>query len=192
MGRQVTVMAPYHFVMSPRVCQQTLDARCLIYPHLPSIHLLRSMLEFRPESMLGLIELLELRRRCDLWSLGLKGCSPVWSAKRLRISVREMTPVRRPEIRAPGNAAAETAGNEAERLGEAGANTAGVACVIEGVASGVAGYKPVSMTILLKELRKTRLSQERHVSERWSSSIASLLLRNSKLQRIYLAEIKPT
>jgi hypothetical protein len=36
-----------------------------------------------------------------------------------------MTPVRRPDIRAPGKAAAETAGNEIERFGDAGLDTEG-------------------------------------------------------------------
>ena len=36
-----------------------------------------------------------------------------------------MTPVRRPEIRAPGKAAAETAGNEVWMDGEAGVEFAG-------------------------------------------------------------------
>ncbi len=39
--------------------------------------------------------------------------------------MREMTPVRRPEIRAPGKAAAETAGNEVWMDGEAGVEFAG-------------------------------------------------------------------
>lgn len=54
------------------------------------------------------------------------------------MSVREMTPVRRPEIRAPGRAAAETAGNDVARFGDAGVDTAGddrTALDIEGVAS---------------------------------------------------------
>jgi hypothetical protein len=53
-----------------------------------------------------------------------------------------MTPVRRPEILAPGRAAAETAGNAPVRDGDAGVEVAGedrTGCEIEGVASGVAG-----------------------------------------------------
>jgi hypothetical protein len=53
-----------------------------------------------------------------------------------------MTPVRRPEIRAPGKAAAETAGNEVWMDGEAGVEFIGeerTAWVMDGVASGVAG-----------------------------------------------------
>jgi hypothetical protein len=59
--------------------------------------------------MLGLMELLELRRLRSLWSFGLKGLRPDWRAKRFRMSDREITPVKRPEIRAPGKAAADTA-----------------------------------------------------------------------------------
>jgi hypothetical protein len=53
-----------------------------------------------------------------------------------------MTPVRRPEILAPGKAAAETAGNAVCMVGEAGVEFIGderTAWVMEGVASGVAG-----------------------------------------------------
>ena len=94
-------------------------------------HLLRSTLDPLGEkstlglSILGLSELLELLRLLARCSLGLKGCSPLCLAKRFRISVREMTPVRRPEIRAPGKAAAETAGNEVWMDGEAGVEFAG-------------------------------------------------------------------
>jgi len=58
------------------------------------------------------------------------------------MSVSEMTPVRRPEILAPGRAAAETAGKTVCRDGEAGVEFTGeerAAWVIDGVASGVAG-----------------------------------------------------
>ena len=41
-----------------------------------SIHLLRSTLEPLAESILGLIELLELRRLRALWSFGLNGLRP--------------------------------------------------------------------------------------------------------------------
>ena len=60
----------------------------------------------------------------------------------MRISVSEMTPVSRPEILAPGSAAAETTGKVVCRDGEAGVEFAGedrTAWEIEGVASGVAG-----------------------------------------------------
>jgi hypothetical protein len=110
-------------------------------------HLLKSTLEPLVESMLGLsilglIELLELLRLCARWSLGLKGFSPLCLAKRFRISVSEITPVKRPEILAPGNAAADTAGKAVWMDGEAGVEFAGearTAWVMEGVASGVAG-----------------------------------------------------
>lgn len=66
------------------------------------------------------MELLELLRRLARCSLGLDGFSPDCLANRLRISVNEMTPVNRPEIRAPGSADAETAGKDGARDGEAG------------------------------------------------------------------------
>ncbi len=53
-----------------------------------------------------------------------------------------MTPVKRPEILAPGKAAAETAGKALVRDGEAGLEFAGedrTAWETEGVANGVAG-----------------------------------------------------
>ena len=53
-----------------------------------------------------------------------------------------MTPVRRPDIRAPGKAAAETAGKLPVRDGDVGCELFGddrTACGIEGVARGVAG-----------------------------------------------------
>lgn len=104
-----------------------------------------SMLEPRAESMLGLIEELELRRRRDRLSLGLKGLRPDWRAKRFRISVSEMTPVNRPEIRAPGRADAETAGKREERAGdtgpELGCEVEMTEWEIEGVAKGVAGLE---------------------------------------------------
>jgi hypothetical protein len=58
------------------------------------------------------------------------------------MSVSEMTPVRRPEIRAPGRAAAETAGKALLRDGDAGVEFTGeerTAWVMEGVANGVTG-----------------------------------------------------
>lgn len=78
------------------------------------------MLEPRAESMLGLMELLELRRRLSRCSFGFMGWSPDCRANRLRMSVSETTPVNRPEIRAPGKAAAETAGNVLESAGDVG------------------------------------------------------------------------
>lgn len=63
-------------------------------------------------------------------------------ANKLRTSVREMTPVKRPEIRAPGREAADTAGNVPEREGEAGFEDIGearTAWLMEGVERGVAG-----------------------------------------------------
>lgn len=100
------------------------------------------MLEARPESMLGLIELLELRLLLSRWSLGLRGLRPDCRAKRLRMSVSDTTPVSLPEIRAPGRAAAET-GKALLIDGEVGFEPAGgarAAWLIEGVARGVAGF----------------------------------------------------
>jgi hypothetical protein len=90
--------------------------------------------------MLGRTELLELLRLLARWSLGLNGFNPLCLAKRFRISVNEMTPVKRPEILAPGKAAAETAGKALVRDGEPGVELAGeerTAWEMEGVASGV-------------------------------------------------------
>lgn len=98
-----------------------------------------SILDPLAESILGLIELLELRRLRSLWSLGLKGFNPDWRPKRFKMSVRETTPVRRPEILAPGREAAETAGNAPDIDGEAGVEEIGeciTAWVIDGVAPG--------------------------------------------------------
>lgn len=101
------------------------------------------MLDPLAESKLGLIDELELRLRRERLSLGLNGFSPDWRAKRFRISVKEMTPVSRPEIRAPGRADAETAGKAADNAGDTGPDPDcggdTTACVIDGVASGVAG-----------------------------------------------------
>lgn len=70
--------------------------------------------------MLGRIELLELLRLRSRWSLGSRGCNPLWRAYRLRMSVREITPVSLPEIPAPGSVDAETTGWEGVKDGEAG------------------------------------------------------------------------
>ena len=98
------------------------------------------MLEPLAESMLGLTELLELRRLRSRWSLGLNGLRPDWRPKRFKMSVRETTPVKRPEILAPGIEAAETAGNDPARDGEAGVDEFGewrLAWLMDGVANGV-------------------------------------------------------
>lgn len=73
----------------------------------PGDHLRKSMLAREP-SMLGRTELLELLRRLARCSPGSEGFMPDDLAKRLRISVRETTPVRRPERLAPGRAEAGT------------------------------------------------------------------------------------
>lgn len=91
----------------------------------PLIHLRNSTLEFRAESILGRTELLELRRLRALDSFGLRGLRPDWRAKRFKMSVSEITPVKRPDIRAPGKAAAETAGKTPPRDGDAGVEVAG-------------------------------------------------------------------
>ena len=87
-----------------------------------------------PNSTLAFIELLELRRRRCLWSLGSDGWSPDWRAKRFRISVKVITPVNRPE--AP--AVAETAGKVVPSPGEAWDKLWGETA-IAGVVAGVAG-----------------------------------------------------
>jgi hypothetical protein len=58
---------------------------------------------------LGIDEMLELLLLCWRSSFGSCVCSPDWRANRFRTSVREMTPVRRPE-RTPGYDAAEIDG----------------------------------------------------------------------------------
>jgi hypothetical protein len=50
------------------------------------------------------------RRLARRASSGSCGCSPLALAKRLRMSVKEMTPLSRPDILAPGIADAEIAG----------------------------------------------------------------------------------
>ena len=101
------------------------------------------MLDPLAESKLGLIEELELRLRRDLLLFGLKGFKPDWRAKRFRISVNEITPVNRPEIRAPGRAAADTAGKADDNAGDTGPDPGCggdvTGCRIDGVARGVAG-----------------------------------------------------
>jgi len=69
-----------------------------------------------PKSMLGLNELLELRRRRCLWPLGSDGCSPECRANRFKMSVKDITPVSRPDM----PVAPDTAGNAAFNAGEAG------------------------------------------------------------------------
>lgn len=64
--------------------------------------------------MLGLNEALELFLLLARVSFGSIGLRPDVRAKRLRISDNVITPVKRPEIRAPGRDAADTAGNEGE------------------------------------------------------------------------------
>lgn len=103
-----------------------------------------STLDPLTESMLGLIELLELRRRRSRESVGLNGFKPDCLAKRLSTSVSDITPVSRPDNLVPGRAAADTAGKEVENDGDAGVELLEYdrfACVREGVASGVAGVE---------------------------------------------------
>jgi hypothetical protein len=86
------------------------------------------------------MELLELRRRRSRWSVGLRGLRPDWRAKRFRMSVREMTPMRRPEMRAPGRAAVEMEGaGKLLMLGDGGGWGEVTASLTEGAARGVAG-----------------------------------------------------
>ena len=102
------------------------------------------MLDRLVESMLGLIEELELRLRRERLSLGLNGFRPDCRANRFKTSVKEITPVNRPEIRAPGRAEAETVeGNAEDKAGDTGpdpgSGDARVGCEIDDVAKGVAG-----------------------------------------------------
>lgn len=62
----------------------------------------------RDPSMLGRTELLELLRRLARCSPGSDGFRPDDLAKRLRMSVRDTTPLKRPERLAPGRAEAGT------------------------------------------------------------------------------------
>jgi hypothetical protein len=73
-----------------------------------SLHLRISELG-RPDSVVGRIEPLELLLRRMRCSHGSAGCSPENLANKLRMSVKEMTPLRRPEMRAPAMADAGTA-----------------------------------------------------------------------------------
>jgi hypothetical protein len=61
------------------------------------------------ESMEARIELELLRRRCILASLGSDVTNPEDRAKRFKISVRETTPLSRPDKTCPGSADADTA-----------------------------------------------------------------------------------
>ena len=93
--------------------------------------------------MLARMELLELMRRFARWALGSVGFRPVDFANRLRISVREMTPLRRPDIRAPIMADAGTAGafcgEGGATLALAGAVGGGPPGKLPGPVKGVAG-----------------------------------------------------
>lgn len=84
------------------------------------LHRRISMLDPLFPSILGLTELLELRRRRRRSSDGSNGFRPDCLANKLSMSVSDTTPVRRPEICAPGRAAAETDGNDGAREGDAG------------------------------------------------------------------------
>ncbi len=72
--------------------------------------ILMSALELLPESRLGRIELLLLRRLCFLVSFGSFGLRPLARAERFRTSVRDTTPDSFPDIRSPGRDAAEIEG----------------------------------------------------------------------------------
>lgn len=85
--------------------------------------------------MLGLTELLELLLRRARCSPGSVGCSPVDLAKMFSTSVNEITPLSRPEMRAPAMA---EAGTLACATGDCGAALAG-GTAVAGPSSGVAG-----------------------------------------------------
>lgn len=81
-----------------------------------SSHLRKSKLPLTlPPSKLGRTELLELRLLRALCSPGSVGFRPDDLAKRFRMSVSDITPVRRPDRCAPGIAAAGT--EEDEKMG---------------------------------------------------------------------------
>lgn len=82
-----------------------------------------SALELLAESRLPRTkELLDERRLCRLVSAGSLGLRPLARAKRFKMSVRETTPDRRPDMLAPGRAEANTVGVEARGVND------GVAC----------------------------------------------------------------
>jgi hypothetical protein len=73
-------------------------------------HRLRSTDELLAESNDTLMELELLRRRCFRACAGSTGVRPEVRAKRLRMSVRDVTPLSLPDRRAPGAAEADTVG----------------------------------------------------------------------------------
>lgn len=74
------------------------------------LSLLTSTLELLPESRLGRIELLLLRRLCLLVSFGSLGLKPLARAYRFRTSVRDTTPDSFPDMLSPGSDAADMEG----------------------------------------------------------------------------------
>lgn len=78
--------------------------------HFSQGRILISALELLPESRLGRIELLLLRRLCFLVSFGSFGLRPLARAERFRTSVRETTPDSFPDNESPGRDAAEMEG----------------------------------------------------------------------------------
>jgi len=95
-------------------------------------------IDLRTESILGLTELLDERRLLERCSLGLEIWRPLCLPKQFRMSVRLMTPVKRPEMGVCCKDEAVTAGKEApiagDATGELGSmGTAGVVSGVEGV-----------------------------------------------------------
>lgn len=101
---------------------------------------LRISILAREESILGRTELLELLLRLALCSLGSEGRKPVDLANMLRISVSEITPVKRPERCAPGSAEAGTEWviGGGKGSGDCGAEP-GPGTITVGASRGVAG-----------------------------------------------------
>jgi hypothetical protein len=76
----------------------------------PAPHRLRSTDELLDKSIDTLMELELLRRRCLRACVGSTGVRPEVRAKRLRMSVRDATPLSLPDRSAPGAAEADTVG----------------------------------------------------------------------------------
>lgn len=115
------------------------------------------------ESMLARIELLELLRRRARWCPGSLGCRPVDLAKVLSISVREMTPLNLPDIRAPIKLDAGTTGaicgDGGAPLGATGAGPPGkLPGPVKGVAGAVGDGDAESTTHIRCDLVATSLA----------------------------------
>ena len=85
---------------------------CILPDMAQAYHRRTSRLELRPLSTLIRPRILEelLRRRCRRLSLGSRGDRSDLRAKRFKMSVRDTTPVSRPEMLLPGRDEAEMEG----------------------------------------------------------------------------------